>query len=261
VFRRLILLSLLLTLAACDQTPTGRYQLSLVPESMLNDMGRQTFAQMRASQPVVDGTPADARVQCIAREIIAAARRVYPDAAAPDAWQVAVFDNPTPNAFALPGGYIGVHTGMLEIADNADQLAAVIGHEVAHLLADHGNERLTQQLGIKAVLLLIGLFSDIDNEQLLQALGLGARLGITLPFSRRHESEADIMGLNLMAAAGFEPRQSVGLWRNMAAAGGGQPLEFLSTHPAHDTRIENLHAQMAPALERFEQAEPADCAG
>lgn len=257
---RTLFLLTLLTLTACDQTPTGRSQLTLIPDSVMQQLGAQAFARMQTTQPVITQTRASRRVRCVAQEIVAAAARLYPKANMPSNWQVTVFENPTPNAFALPGGHIGIHTGMLRVADNAAQLAAVIGHEVGHLLADHGNERLTQQLGIKAGLLLIGLFGDIDSEQLMAAIGLGAKLGITLPFSRAHEGEADLMGLQMMAAAGFPPSASVALWRNMSRVNDAQPLEFLSTHPANDTRIASLQAHMQQALARFRQATPADCA-
>lgn len=257
--KALFLLITLLALTACDQTPTGRSQLTLIPDAVMKNIGAQTFARMRQTQPVVTRVTTSQRVHCIARQIIEAAARLYPEAEMPENWEVAVFKNPAPNAFALPGGHIGVHTGMLRLAENPAQLAAVIGHEVGHLLADHGNERLTQKLGVKAGLLLIGLFGDIDSEQLLAAIGLGAKLGITLPFSRLHETEADLMGLQMMAAAGFPPAASVALWRNMARASEAQPIEFLSTHPANDTRIQNLQAHMEQAVERFHQATPADC--
>ncbi|MYL22568.1 M48 family metalloprotease [Halomonas alkaliantarctica] len=256
------LLSLVsLLLLGCSETPQGRSALTLVPESMMVEMGESAFAQMRASGQVVRDTATIARVQCISREVIAAARALYPQVEMPSSWQVVVLNDPSPNAFALPGGHIGVHTGMLELAETSDQLAAVIGHEVAHVLADHGNERLTQQLGIKAVLVVIGLFSegDVASGTLMQALGLGAQLGITLPFSRTHEEEADIMGQAMMAEAGFDPSQSVALWRRMAAAGNGQPLEFLSTHPAHETRIEALSANMAEAMSRYRAADAPHC--
>ncbi|MDN5848237.1 MAG: M48 family metallopeptidase [Nitrococcus sp.] len=256
---QMLFLLILPALVGCDQTPTGRTQLTLVPDYIMTDIGRQTFAQMRQSQRVVTDTGVNRRVRCVAREITKAAARLYPEAKMPETWEVAIFQNPTPNAFALPGGHIGVHSGMLRVADNPAQLAAVIGHEVGHLLANHGNERLTQQLGIKSVLLLVGLFGDINNAQILQAIGVGARLGITLPFSRAHEQEADLMGLQMMAAAGFPPSQSVELWRNMARSGGAQPIEFLSTHPAHETRIQNLRSHMTQALDRFHHAQPAAC--
>ncbi len=179
----------------------------------------------------------------------------------PQSWEIAVFENATPNAFALPGGKIGVHSGLLELAENQAQLATVIGHEIAHVLADHGNERLTQELGLQAGMLLVGLFteSEIAENQIQQALGIGAQLGITLPFSRAHEEEADLMGLEIMARAGFEPGQSVRLWQNMAQASGAQPLEFLSTHPNHDTRIASLQNQLETARSVFETVPPANC--
>ena len=257
----LALIAALLTLAGCERTPTGRSQLALVPESAMENMGQQAFAQMRQTRPVVSGGAAGELVSCIAREVTAAARRVYPEADVPADWEVALFRDPSPNAFALPGGRIGVHTGMVELAGSPGQLAAVIGHEVGHVLADHGNERLTQELGITAALYLVGLFSEgeVGDEQLRRALGIGARLGIALPFSRAHEREADLMGLTIMAEAGFDPRESVQLWRRMAEAGGGQPVEFLSTHPSHASRIEVLRENMASALERFAGAVPARC--
>ena len=154
-----------------------------------------------------------------------------------------------------------MHSGLLELAENQAQLATVIGHEIAHVLADHGNERLTQELGLQAGMLLVGLFteSEIAENQIQQALGIGAQLGITLPFSRAHEEEADLMGLEIMARAGFEPGQSVRLWQNMAQASGAQPLEFLSTHPNHDTRIASLQNQLETARSVFETVHPADC--
>jgi len=256
-----ILVAGALLLAGCSEAPTGRSRLALVPEGMLAQMGEQSFAEMRRRRPAVTGTPANALVQCVTREVAAAAGAVYPSVNLPGAWEVVLFEDPSPNAFALPGGRIGVHTGLLRVAESPAQLAAVIGHEVAHVLAEHGNERLTQQLGIRAVLLVVGLFSegDLAGEPLMRALGLGAHLGIALPFSRAHEEEADAMGLAIMAEAGFDPRESTALWRNMAAAGGGQPPEFLSTHPAHDSRIQGLEAAMDAALARYRDADPARC--
>ena len=198
-------------------------------------------------------------MRCVAEQIIATVQRQYPPADRPGSWEVRVFEDPTPNAFALPGGHIGVHTGVLQVAETPAQLAAILGHEVGHVLAEHGNERMTHQLGIKIALLLLGLLGDIEQGELLRALGLGAQLGITLPFSRAHESEADRMGLMLMAAAGFEPAQSVALWRNMAANSDGQPIEFLSTHPAHGSRIQELQRQLPEAERLYRAATSADC--
>jgi predicted Zn-dependent protease len=147
---------------------------------------------------------------------------------------------------------------MLKVARTQDQLAAVIAHEVGHILADHANERLTQQLAVQGGLAIVDLFSEDPNDWkyqvLRKALGLGAQVGILLPFSRTHEKEADAVGLELMARAGFDPRASIQLWENMAAAAQGQPVEFLSTHPSHETRYEELEERMAPALKAYEKS-------
>lgn len=251
----------LFLLTGCQESPTGRNQLALVPDAVMADIGQQSFAQMKEQNPVLEDPGVNRLVQCIADELVQAASAQFPSVDMPRSWEVVVFRNDTPNAFALPGGKIGVHTGLLRVAETPAQLATVIGHEVAHVLADHGNERLTQELGLKAALFVVGLFteSEIAEDQLQNALGIGAQLGITLPFSRAHESEADLMGLAIMARAGFNPQQSVELWRNMARASGEQPLEFLSTHPNHDTRIADLSARMESANQLFQAAEPADC--
>lgn len=245
-----ILLFLLVLLAGCGESPTGRYQLTLVPDAVMRDMGEQAFADIRQHRPVVTAPAPSQLVRCVAQAVIDAAGEHYPDTLMPPAWDVAVFDDPSPNAFALPGGKVGIHTGMLEVADSPSQLAAVIGHEVAHVLANHSNERLTQTLGIEAAFYLVRLFGEgeLNKQALTQALGLGAELGIALPFSRAHEEEADLMGLMIMAEAGFDPRQGVTLWEEMAARVEARPIEFLSTHPAHETRIERLRAHMEQAL-------------
>ena len=257
----LLILVTVIFLTGCQESPTGRNRLALVPEAVLADMGQESFEQIKQQNAVIRRTDINRLVQCITEALVSAAHTRYPDAPMPQSWEIAVFENATPNAFALPGGKIGVHSGLLELAENQAQLATVIGHEIAHVLADHGNERLTQELGLQAGMLLVGLFteSEIAENQIQQALGIGAQLGITLPFSRAHEEEADLMGLEIMARAGFEPGQSVRLWQNMAQASGAQPLEFLSTHPNHDTRIASLQNQLETARSVFETVPPADC--
>lgn len=157
-----------------------------------------------------------------------------------------VFQEDSANAFALPGGKIGVHTGLLKVADNQSQLAAVIGHEIGHVQAQHSNERMSLQYATQSGMQLLGALAGQDSaakQGIMAALGVGAEYGLALPFSRKHEAEADIIGLQLMAQAGFDPRESVGLWQNMAAANGGnEPPEFMSTHPSNSTRIEGLRA-------------------
>ncbi|MGQ7249572.1 M48 family metallopeptidase [Halomonas sp. V046] len=262
--RVFVLLALLLaTLTGCDETPTGRSQIALVPDVMMADIGRQAFDQRRAAAPTLGDAKTKARVQCIANALADSAETTYPGATQPQRWQVVVFEDASPNAFALPGGGIGVHTGMLDVAETPAQLAAVIGHEMGHVLANHGNERLTQKLGLSAVMLVVGLMSEgeVGHESLMQALGLGTQLGIALPFSRAHEQEADQMGLAIMANAGFDPEQSVRLWQNMAAISSGQPPELLSTHPAHASRIDGLRRHMEAARASFQSVSPASCHG
>ena len=171
-------------------------------------------------------------------------------------WEVVVFNDDQVNAFALPGGKIGVYTGLLNVAKNQHQLAAVIGHEIGHVIAQHGNERMSQstliEMGSQAVNQILAANEVPYNQAIMSGLGLGLQVGVQLPFSRAHESEADIIGLQLMALAGFDPRQSVDLWQNMEAASGGErPAEILSTHPAPQTRIDNLQANMDAAMRAY----------
>ncbi|MDR5865246.1 M48 family metallopeptidase [Halomonas koreensis] len=244
-----------LALAACTTSPTGRSQLALMSDDQLDRMGAQAFAEYQQERPTVGGAPYRL-ARCVTDAIVA----TLPPGARDGNWQVRVFDDDSANAFALPGGYVGVHTGLMEIAETPDQLAAVIGHEIGHVLARHANERASTQtatqLGLSVVSSAAGLEGP-GGEQVMAALGMGAQYGILLPFSRRHESEADVLGLRLMADAGFDPRASVALWRNMSRAGGGQPPEWMSTHPSHGSRIAGLEAELPRVLPRYEQARRA----
>ena len=162
-----------------------------------------------------------------------------------------------PNAFALPGGKIGVNTGLLKVAVNQDQLAAVIGHEIGHVLAEHGNERVSLEFASQTSqqLMAVALADGTENSQLLlAAMGLGMQYGVSLPYSRSHESEADVMGQVFMARAGFDPRQSIQLWENMGANSQGQPPELLSTHPSNSSRIKGLQEGMAGAMTLYDEA-------
>ena len=243
---------LVVLLMACGVSPTGRQQFTMLSPQELNTMGNTAFQQLQQKQPVETNPPINAYVQCVAEAIVAQLPGEQGD------WEVVVFRDDAANAFALPGGNIGVHTGLLKVARNQDQLAAVIGHEIGHVLADHSNERMSQELlvqgGLTLADALAGGSGTATQQALMTALGLGAQVGILLPYSRVHESEADVIGLDLMARAGFDPRQSIELWQNMAGAGNGQPPEFLSTHPAHGTRIRDLEANMGQALQTYEAA-------
>jgi predicted Zn-dependent protease len=243
-------IAILLALA-CVTSPLGRSQLKLFPESEMAQMGAAAYQKMRGEMKESADAQARRAARCVADAItaeIAGGRSA--------GWEVTVFEDPTPNAFALPGGKIGVHTGLFGVARNQDQLATVIGHEVAHVLAGHANERVSTQFaaqaGLSAVSVLAGASSPAQ-QQLLGLLGVGAQVGVILPFSRAQEREADLLGLDLMAKAGFDPAQSVELWQNMEAAGDGQPPEFLSTHPSHGTRIQDLK-QRIPSAQKLREA-------
>ncbi|MDZ7735182.1 MAG: M48 family metallopeptidase [Gammaproteobacteria bacterium] len=249
---RSILLVMIMLLTACTTSPTGRQQLLLVTDRQMQQMGITAFQQMKQELPATRDNQTRDYVNCVANAII----RQLPDGERQQ-WEVVVFEDENANAFALPGGKIGVHTGLLKVAENQDQLATVIAHEVAHVLAQHGGERVSQQLATQIGMDLAGAMAGGDpatRRQLLGVLGLGAQYGILLPYSRAHESEADRFGLELMARAGFDPRASVELWQNMKAAGGAAPPELLSTHPAPDTRIRDLDNQIPRIMPLYNDA-------
>lgn len=245
------LLAFLLT--ACTTSPTGRQQMLLMNNQQLNAMGVQAFNQLKQTKPIDQEPRVNAYVQCVAWAITSQV------GGGQKRWEVLVFQDRSANAFALPGGKIGVNTGLFQVARNPDQLAAVIGHEVAHVVSNHHNERTSQQMmvqgGLAAVDAFYGAKMGASRNALIQGLGLGAEYGILRPYSRTQESEADIVGLELMARAGFDPRQSLQLWQNMAAFGGGQPPAFLSTHPGYDTRMRDLQANMGRAMQLYQAAQ------
>jgi predicted Zn-dependent protease len=235
-------------LVACATSPTGRSQFIMMPDAQVNRMGLQAFADIKKKTPVNHDGDANQFVQCIVRAIT---REVGGQ------WEAVVFEDESVNAFALPGGKIGVNTGLLMLVDNQDQFATVIGHEIAHVLARHSNERLSQETAVNAGLSLAQTAATPQStlgQAAFGMLGLGAQYGILMPYSRLHESEADTMGLDLMAKAGFDPRESIPLWQHMAQANQGQPPEFLSTHPSHASRIQELQNRMPRALQIRQQA-------
>lgn len=173
--------------------------------------------------------------------------------AGPDAkglpWEVELFENNEPNAFALPGGKVGVNTGLFSVAQNEHQLATVLGHEIRHVTGHHGAKRYEQavmtQTGLQIASIALGSSGVQDPARIMSLLGAGANVGIILPFSREQESEADLVGLDYMNAAGFDPRQSVPFWQRMMQAGAGNTPSFLSSHPAGQDRIAALQQRIA----------------
>lgn len=244
---------LISSLAACAVSPTGRRQFLIVGEGQMSQMGAQAYAQMKTQQKLSDSTQSNSYVRCIATAIT----KELPGNQQ-NQWEVNVFADDSPNAFALPGKKIGVNTGMLTIAGNQDQLAAVMGHEVGHVLARHSAERMSLDSATQTGTQLLQVISGEQTaakQQVFGLLGLGAQYGLKLPFSRKHESEADIIGVELMAKAGFDPRASVHLWQNMAKASKGAPPEFLSTHPSNSTRIRLLSGHMSKAMSLYTRAQ------
>ncbi|USD44095.1 M48 family metallopeptidase [Vibrio sp. SCSIO 43135] len=250
-------ITVLAGLVACSSSPTGRNQLILFSDQDMSSLGAQSFEEMKKELKISKDKKVNAYVQCVAKSIT----DNVPKQSSFKEWEVVVFDSDQVNAFALPGGKIGVYTGLLDVAVNQDQLATVLGHEVAHVLADHSNERLSQSqlanAGLQVTSIALGAseYSEYRNATM-AALGVGVQYGVILPYGRTQESEADIVGLELMAKSGFDPKQSVELWKNMAkASGGNTPPELLSTHPSHDTRIGDLSAKIK-SLPKYEGKKP-----
>jgi predicted Zn-dependent protease len=238
---------------------TGRRQLTLISEDKMDAMGVATFASLKQQGTLSRDPGVNEYVICITRALL----EVVPPEYGPDdgRWEVLVFEDNTPNAFALPGGKIGVHSGMLEVAITPGQLAAVIAHEVSHVLLNHGNERMSQSMladaTVNAASVAAGAAAPAYSDMIVGGLGVGAQFGFLLPFSRKHESEADEVGQMFMAQAGFYPAEAIVLWQHMAAQGGDGPKQWQSTHPSDETRIERLHANLPRAMQAFEKARAA----
>lgn len=238
------------TLVGCATTPEGRQQVLLVSDAQMNQMGTTAFTQMKQNDKVSVVPDKSAYVQCVVSALV----REIPAQWQALPWEAQVFAIKEPNAFALPGGKVGVNTGMFRAATNVDQLAAVLGHEIGHVVYRHAGERVSQQQLAQTGISLAGAYagrkaSSGEVDLLMAALGAGVQVGVLLPFSRKQESEADRAGQRIMAQAGFDPREAVALWRNMQSLSGsqGSAPSMLSTHPAPADRIQALE-QAVPAL-------------
>ena len=259
-----ILIIIILLLSSCVTSPLGRPQLIFMSADKMNKMGVSAFDDFKKEQPILDNPIIHQYVACIANAVVAEIGNQLTDPKAASAfqstrWETVVFLDEDPNAFALPGGKIGVHTGLFQVADNPDRLATVIGHEVAHVLSQHANERLSQQTAVDMGIKLVDIIADTRqaaNKDLLKGvLGLGSQFGILLPYSRLHEKEADLLGLQLMARAGFNPKESIILWQRMGQLNKEKPFEFFSTHPADETRIASLNEVMPTAWQLYQRAQ------
>ncbi len=241
-----------LLLGSCAESPTGRPQLMLFDQAQVSKLGIQTFEELKTKTPISTDKKANQYVQCVSQAVL----KVTPAKYQQNPWEVVVFDSDQVNAFALPGGKIGVYTGLLLVAENQHQLAAVIGHEIAHVMAEHSNERLSSNQAVQATLgvadVALSAINTRYKTELSSAFGLGAQVGVVLPFSRVHETEADVIGLELMAKAGFDPEQSVKLWQNMAKQGSGGTPPILSSRPVPENRIKNLQKNMQTAQAAYQ---------
>ncbi|GJL58294.1 MAG: peptidase M48 [Nitrospirales bacterium] len=252
----------------CETVPyTDRSQLVVIPQSQATEMGEQAFQQILSDPKVKQSQSPEEQeaVKRVAERIIHAAKESkFSEDAKAFKWEVTVIkDDRTKNAFALPGGKIAVYTGIFPVAKTDSGLAAILGHEVVHALARHGSERMSQevlaQAGLSAAAVGVGASGagPVVGQATMAALGLGTKVGILLPYSRTHESEADSIGLILAARAGYDPQEAVRVWQRMQQGSEGAPSEFLSTHPSHETRISRLKEEMPEALNIFRKVEHA----
>lgn len=258
-FQRLLactlILSLFLFLISCATAPyTGRQQVLLLSERQEIQMGLQSFLQVKKKNAnKISHDPAiNDHVWRVGRRIAAATGKNYD-------WEFIVVEDKTPNAFVLPGGKVTVYTGILPITLNEHGLATVLGHEVAHAIARHGGERVSQnlivQVGLTAVQAGMASQNPAVSQGVMAALGAGTQVGVLLPYARLQESEADRLGLVFMAKAGYDPRRAVDFWRRMLAAsrkrGRGRPPEWLSTHPVEERRIRQIQEWLPEALRYY----------
>jgi len=224
-------------------------------------LGLQGYEQVLAQSESIDAGPELEMVRRVSSRLANATGKVGADFD----WRVSLIRSPQVNAFCLPGGKIVVYTGILSITQNEPALATVLGHEMAHATSRHGSQRVLEQNLAQTALTGVAMsLSDMDYDKqraVMGALGAGTQFGVLMPFSRKHESEADAIGLLYMGRAGYDPRESIRFWQRMENVGGPQPPEFLSSHPSHGTRIQQLEAEMPRALEEYNRSNHAAAPG
>jgi predicted Zn-dependent protease len=251
----------------CREGPFGRRQVITISPQQEARLGAQAFSQILSESDVISGGPSVEAVQGVGRRLARAAedpqlRKQLRLADIKFAWEFKVVRSRQVNAFCLPGGKVVVYTGILPVCRTEAGLATVMGHEIGHALARHGAERMTQtqlvQIGELAAAASLGDMDPKTRNGVLAALGVGAQVGVLLPFSRSHESEADHIGLLLMARAGYQPAEAIEFWQRMERmSSGGRTPQFLSTHPAHATRIQDLHKWLPEAQALYEKSRAA----
>ena len=260
--RRLILccLSLTLFLTACSQVPvTGRRQFNFVPDSMMNSMSFQQYDEFLTKNKLSKNADQTKMVKRVGARIQKAVEQYCAANHIPlegYKWEFNLVEDPAVNAWAMPGGKVVVYTGILPIAQNDEGLAVVLGHEIAHAIAKHGSERMSQglvaKMGGAALDAALKEQPELTQKIFQQSYGVVTNVGVILPFSRLHESEADHLGLIFMAMAGYDPHAAVSFWQRMAAEKKGKaPPELLSTHPADEKRIQNLQKLIPEAMKYY----------
>lgn len=249
-------IAIAVTGCATTTSPTGRTQyVGAVSQQQLDQLGAKAFADVKAKKQQTRDGGQTRYVRCVVDALV----RELPSQWRSTGWETAVFVDSEPNAFALPGGKVGVYTGIFKVARNQDQLATVIAHEIGHVVSRHHEERITRQAGASGALQLLGAVLGSQYGQgaanaAVQGGGILAQTGFLLPGSRAQESEADVVGQQLMAKAGFDPRQAVNLWQNMVAVGGSRPPQWLSTHPDPQSRLGELRNRATGLMPTYEQA-------
>lgn len=249
-------LALAATLAACTTVPiTGRSSLNLIPEQELLSMSLTSYQDFLDQAKLSDDPEAVAMVRRVGERMAAATEAYLKSIGQPVsefAWEFNVVEDEAANAWVMPGGKVVVYSGILPIAKDDAGLATVLGHEIAHVVAQHGNERMSQQLlaqlGGAALSVAVRDAPGQTQNLFMAAYGAGAQVGVLLPYSRLQESEADRIGLTLMAIAGYDPRAAIDFWQRMETEGGPRPPQFLSTHPSPGNRIANIERYLPEAL-------------
>jgi predicted Zn-dependent protease len=238
----------------CKMAPiTGRPQLMLMPEGQELSLGGQAFQETLSTEPISQDTRLSSLVNRVGQRIASVAdRKDYQ-------WEFRLISSPTQNAFCLPGGKVAIYEGILPVCEDEAGLAVVMSHEIAHALARHGGERMSQNMAVDGAKMvaekLVGTYAPTKKELMMQAYGVGSKYGILLPYSRRQESEADEIGLNLMSQAGYDPGAAPGFWQRFASLKeGGQTPEFMSTHPADSRRAADLQKPLPDAQSLYHNA-------
>lgn len=258
-----------LVLVACNRVPiTGRRQVNLLPESTMVSMSLDAYSQfLQQNPPLPDSDPNAQLVNKVGNRIANAVNEFMKSNNQKDLvdgykWEFHVVNDKTVNAWCMPGGKVVVYTGILPYTQDETGLAFVMGHEIAHAVARHGNERMSQglvaQLGGMALDVALAKKSQETRQLFMTAYGLGATVGVILPFSRAQESEADKLGLVFMAMAGYNPSVAPEFWRRMSQSGGPKPPEFLSTHPSDEHRIKDIEKFMPKAMAYYNKASTAE---